>query len=73
MNLIPNKKVIIDCDPGIDDALALMLALASKEIEPDGPRQGQQQKPHPLYHPSSGSLCHPGSFQAVQDLSLIHI
>ncbi len=33
MNLIPNKKVIIDCDPGIDDALALMLALASKEIE----------------------------------------
>lgn len=27
------RKVIIDCDPGIDDSLALMLALASKEIE----------------------------------------
>lgn len=23
------KKVIIDCDPGIDDTLALMLALSS--------------------------------------------
>lgn len=27
------RKVIIDCDPGIDDSLALMLALSSKEIE----------------------------------------
>ena len=27
------RKVIIDCDPGIDDSLALMLALSSPEIE----------------------------------------
>ena len=27
------KKVIIDCDPGIDDSLALMLALKSPELE----------------------------------------
>jgi len=27
------KKVIIDTDPGIDDALALLLALESPELE----------------------------------------
>ncbi len=27
------RKVIIDCDPGIDDALTIILALKSKEIE----------------------------------------
>lgn len=27
------KKVVIDCDPGIDDVLALMLALRSPELE----------------------------------------
>lgn len=27
------RKVIIDCDPGIDDSLAMMLALKSREIE----------------------------------------
>ncbi len=27
------KKVIVDCDPGIDDSLALMLALSMPEIE----------------------------------------
>ena len=27
------KKVIIDCDPGIDDSLAIMLALSSEELE----------------------------------------
>ena len=27
------RKVIIDCDPGIDDSLALMLALSSLEIK----------------------------------------
>ena len=29
-------KVIIDCDPGIDDALALLLALASPELDVAG-------------------------------------
>lgn len=33
MNATLRKKVIIDCDPGIDDSLALMLALASPELE----------------------------------------
>lgn len=30
------KKIIIDCDPGIDDSLALMLALSSDELEVAG-------------------------------------
>ena len=25
-------RIVIDCDPGIDDSLALMLALASPEL-----------------------------------------
>ena len=27
------RKVIIDCDPGIDDSLALFLALKSPELQ----------------------------------------
>ena len=27
------RKIIIDCDPGIDDSLAIMMALTSKEVE----------------------------------------
>jgi len=30
------RKVIIDCDPGIDDSLAIILALKSKELEVKG-------------------------------------
>ena len=30
------RKVIIDCDPGIDDSLALMLALSMEELEVAG-------------------------------------
>lgn len=33
MDATTTQKVIIDCDPGIDDSLALMLALASPELE----------------------------------------
>ncbi|WP_346936357.1 nucleoside hydrolase, partial [Clostridium sp.] len=30
------RKVIIDCDPGIDDSLAVILALKSEELEVKG-------------------------------------
>jgi inosine-uridine nucleoside N-ribohydrolase len=32
-NMNPNKSVIIDCDPGIDDAAALFMALASDQLD----------------------------------------
>ena len=33
MQLAPSKRIIIDTDPGIDDALAIVLALASPEVQ----------------------------------------
>ena len=30
---MPPKRIIIDTDPGVDDALAFLMALASPEIE----------------------------------------
>jgi purine nucleosidase len=33
MNANPRHRVVMDCDPGIDDALALLVAAASPEIE----------------------------------------
>lgn len=33
MLLTPSKRIIIDTDPGIDDALAILLALASPEVQ----------------------------------------
>lgn len=32
-------KIIIDCDPGVDDAIAILLALASPEIKVLGSQQ----------------------------------
>ena len=32
-NIMKKQKIIIDCDPGIDDSLALMLALSMEELE----------------------------------------
>jgi hypothetical protein len=30
------ERIIIDCDPGIDDAMAILLALASPELKVEG-------------------------------------
>lgn len=35
MSMSP-KRIIIDTDPGIDDSLAILLALASHEVQPEG-------------------------------------
>jgi purine nucleosidase len=33
---MPKKRILVDTDPGIDDALAILLALASPEVELEG-------------------------------------
>ena len=30
------KKIILDCDPGVDDVLAIIVAIKSKEIKIEG-------------------------------------
>ena len=53
---MPPKRIIIDCDPGIDDAAAILFALASPELEvvaittgygTDGGGMHRQCSPHP--------------------------
>lgn len=34
--MVHAERVIIDCDPGIDDAMAILLALASPELKVEG-------------------------------------
>lgn len=36
MIFTPSKRILIDTDPGIDDALAILLALASPEVQLEG-------------------------------------
>ena len=36
MQRTKRRRVVIDCDPGIDDSLALMLALSMEEVEVAG-------------------------------------
>src|SRR5512143_2138089 len=33
---MPSKRILIDTDPGIDDSLAILLALASPELQLEG-------------------------------------